>query len=339
MRSTVVVTVAILGAVVSGTAPALAQQEQFQTYCVPSDPGLEELSGMTFVDGVLYAIGDSGTDHRLAVLDENCDVERWSAVPVDPYDVEDLASFGGDLWLADVGDNQLRRDTVALTRMDRTTGDGELHRLVYPDGPHDAEALLIEPGGRPIVVTKELTGVSGIYAPVGGLSVDDLPSPGPSPLEKLGEIAFERTATEGGPPFVTGSILATGGAVAGDGTVAAVRTYTDVYVFSVVDGDVAQALTGDPTVVALPARPQGEAVSFLTDGSLVVASESAGGSLPPVDKLSGAASLVQPPPAAEAAESPRTSQGGRWPIGALAAAGVLAIVSLFYTVGRARGRN
>ncbi len=351
MRSSAHVAVGVLGVGVLGpgvlgllgVAPVGAQpnvrDEQFGTYCTPSDPGLEELSGLTFVDGTLYAIGDSGTDHRVAVLDESCGVARWLDVPVDPYDVEDLASYDGDLWLADVGDNQQRRETVALTRMDPVSGQGELHRLVYPDGPHDAETLLIEPGGRPIVVTKELSGVSGLYVPVDGTPVDELSSPGPTPLEKAGEIAFERTATEGGPAFVTGSILATGGAVSGDGTVAAVRTYTDVYMFSVADGDVAQALTRDPTIVALPARPQGEALSFLRDGSLVVASEAAGGALPPVDILSGATSLVQPPPAAEAAESSRTSQGSRWPIGALAAAGVLAVVSLFYAFGRARGRD
>lgn len=324
----------------SVSAPAIAapvvQQEHFDTYCTPQDPGLEELSGLTSIDGVLYAIGDSGTDHRLAVLGDGCSVARWLDVPVDPYDVEDLSSYRGQLWLSDTGDNRARRDTVALTRMDPSTGEGELHRFTYPDGPHDAESLLIEPGGRPVIVTKEVSGVSGIYVPSGGESVDQLPSPGPTMLAKVGERAFDRTTTAGGPPFITGSILATGGAVSQDGSVAAVRTYNDLYLFSVVDGDVARALTGTPSIVALPAQPQGEAMTFDGDGNLLVASEAAGGPLPPIQILSGAQSSAPTPPATVPAES---SSGGRWPLGAIAVAGVLVLVSLAYTFGIARRRR
>lgn len=327
---------ALLLAPVTADAQPEIRQEQFETYCTPTDPGLEELSGLTVVDGVLYAIGDSGTDHRLAVLDETCAVTRWLDVPVDPYDVEDLASYDGELWLSDTGDNQARRETVAMTRMDPATGQGELHRLVYPDGPHDAETVLIESGGRPIIVTKELTGISGIYAPEGGSSVADLASPGPTPLVKLGELRFERTETPGGPPFITGSILATGGAVTADGSVAAVRTYNDVYLFPVVDGNVATALSGEPTVVALPPQPQGEAVAFDGDGNLLVASEAVGGLLPPIETLSDATSLVQKPPATDTTDSPSVP---RWRVGAMAVAGVLVLFSIAYTVRAARRRN
>ncbi|SNS25910.1 hypothetical protein [Rhodococcoides kyotonense] len=321
---------------VPATAEAEPEARQFDTLCVPSDPGLEELSGLTSVDGELYAIGDSGTDHRVAVLDSTCAVTRWLDVPVDPYDVEDLASYGGNLWLSDTGDNLRRRDTVALTRMNPETGQGELHRLTYPDGPQDAETLLIEPGGRPVIVTKEVSGVSGIYVPAGDESVDQLASPGPTPLKRLGERTFERTETPGGPPFITGSILATGGAVSADGNVAAVRTYTDVYLFAVPDGDVVAALDTDPVVVALPSQPQGEAVAFDDDGALLVASEAAGGMLPPIEILRGATTAVEPPPATASTE---TSSGGRWSFGAIAAAGVLALVSTVYAFGLARRRS
>lgn len=327
---------AVLLVPVPASAEAEVRNESFETYCAPTDPGLEELSGLTSIDNVLYAIGDSGTDRRLAVLGENCEVERWLDVPVDSYDVEDLASYGGQLWLSDTGDNQRRRDTVALTRMDPSTGEGELYRLTYPDGPHDAETLVIEPDGTPVIVTKEPSGVSGIYVPAARASVTDLSSPGPTALEKVGELPFERTDTVGGPPFITGSILATGGAVSVDGTVAAVRTYTDVYLFPVVAGDVVAALRGDPTVIALPAQPQGEAVAFDHDGGLLVASEAAEGSLPPIEKLAAATLLVEPPPAAVSTE---TSSGGRWSLGAMAAAGALLLVSIFYTFGMARRRS
>lgn len=102
------VAVAVAALTVGAGAPTAqarpeVRQEPSDTYCTPTDQALEELSGMAFVDGVLYAIGDSGTDHRVAVLDDGCAVTRWLDVPVDPYDVEDMASYDGDLWLSDTG--------------------------------------------------------------------------------------------------------------------------------------------------------------------------------------------------------------------------------------------
>jgi hypothetical protein len=338
----------VLVAAVLAAGPATAEPGtvRFETLCTPSDPGLEELSGLTVIDGVTYAIGDGGTDHRLAVLDGQCAVSRWLDVPVDPFDVEDLGSYGGDLWLSDTGDNQRRRPTVALTRMTPSDGQGELYRLVYPDGPHDAETLLIEPGGRPVIITKDATGMSGIYVPEGDRSVSELASPGPTPLEKVGELAFTPTTTPGGPPIIVGSILATGGAVSIDGSVAAVRTYNDVYLFPIEDGDVVEALTGEPVVVAVPDQRQGEALAFDADGNLLLASEAAGGPMPPILVLEDATSLVRSDSAAVG--EPNTSEAttelegpsdSRWTLGALAVAAVLILGSIAYAVRSALRRR
>ncbi|WP_241260183.1 hypothetical protein [Rhodococcus sp. KRD197] len=348
MRSPALVVPAVLVAAVLAAGPATAEPgtARFETLCTPSDPGLEELSGLTVIDGVTYAIGDGGTDHRLAVLDGQCAVSRWLDVPVDPFDVEDLGSYSGDLWLSDTGDNQRLRPTVALTRMTPSDGQGELYRLVYPDGPHDAETLLIEPGGRPVIITKDATGVSGIYVPEGDRSVSELASPGPTPLEKVGELAFTPTTTPGGPPIIVGSILATGGAVSIDGSVAAVRTYNDVYLFPIEDGDVVEALTGEPVVVAVPDQPQGEALAFDADGNLLLASEAAGGPMPPILVLEDATSLVRSDSAAVG--EPNTSEAttelegpsdSRWTLGALAVAAVLILGSIAYAVRSALRRR
>ncbi|MGB7383850.1 MAG: hypothetical protein WA927_11565 [Rhodococcus sp. (in: high G+C Gram-positive bacteria)] len=348
MRSPALVVPAVLVAAVLAAGPATAEPgtARFETLCTPSDPGLEELSGLTVIDGVTYAIGDGGTDHRLAVLDGQCAVSRWLDVPVDPFDVEDLGSYGGDLWLSDTGDNQRRRPTVALTRMTPSDGQGELYRLVYPDGPHDAETLLIEPGGRPVIITKDATGMSGIYVPEGDRSVSELASSGPTPLEKVGELAFTPTTTPGGPPIIVGSILATGGAVSIDGSVAAVRTYNDVYLFPIEDGDVVEALTGEPVVVAVPDQPQGEALAFDADGNLLLASEAAGGPMPPILVLEDATSLVRSDSAAVG--EPNTSEAttelegpsdSRWTLGALAVAAVLVLGSIAYAVRSALRRR
>lgn len=299
------------------TSPIALASPVFEGLCTPTDSGLEELSGLAVSDGDLYAVGDSGADHQVAVLDGDCGVRRWLPVPVDPRDVEDLAvGPDGRLWLADLGDNGRQRETVALISMGRDGGAaGTLRRLSYPDGPHDGEALLLGPDGVPVIVTKELLGRAGIYVPSGGATVDGLDEPGPSPLVKVGTVAIDVTETSGGPIAGINLPAITGGAVSADGAVAALRTYTDVYLYPVGAGGVAEALAGKPVRIPLPDQPQGEAIAFTADGDLLAGSEAAGGVLPPIMVLRGAAALAGPAKAAgpASAASPGNLAGGAEP--------------------------
>lgn len=313
---------------------------RFETVCTPTDPALAELSGLTAVGDRIYAVGDSGSDGAVAVLDDQCRVQRWLPVPVDPYDVEDLGSRpGGALWLADTGDNDHRRQTVALISMDPDSGAGTLHRLAYPDGVHDAEALLIQRDGTPLIVTKALFGPAAVYRPSQGRGVDELDSPGPTPLGLVGRLVPAGSAAG---PLSTGMV--TGAAVSADGTVAAVRTYTDVYLYHAPDGDLATALTsGAPARrVALPAQPQGEAVAFTDRGDLLVASEANDGPLPPIQVLRDAVGSVADDTVTDdvitdAAVAEQDS-GTRptWAVPAVTAAGIVVFVIGAVAVGRAR---
>ncbi|AQA22930.1 putative membrane protein [Rhodococcus sp. MTM3W5.2] len=269
-----------------------ASDARFETLCTPTDPGLAEISGLVSTGETIYAIGDSGTDDEVWVLDNQCQVTGTVAVPPTPVDVEDMAMAGGRLWLSDTGDNTKVRQQVSLTGLDPVTGAGAMHLLTYPDGPHDAETLLVGHDGRPVIVTKEILAASGIYRPAGGATLDQL-GPGPAPLQRIGQIAYAPTDTPGSPMPVAGSILVTGGAVSADGRVVAVRTYTDVYLYPAPDGDIAAALTGaTPVRVPMPDQPQGEAIAFTPDGDLLSASEANGGPLPPIQVLRGATGLV-----------------------------------------------
>lgn len=286
---------------------------RFETLCTPTDPGLAEISGLVSTGGTMYAIGDSGTDDEVWVLDDQCQVTGTVSVPPTPFDVEDMAMAGGRLWLADTGDNTKVRQQVSLTDLDPVTGAGARHLLTYPDGPHDAETLLVGRDGRPVIVTKEILAASGIYRPAGGATLDQL-GPGPAPLQRIGQIAYAPTDTPGSPMPVAGSILVTGGAVSADGRVVAVRTYTDVYLYPAPDGDVAAALTGaTPVRVPMPNQPQGEAIAFTPDGDLLSASEANGGPLPPIQILRGATGLVDlpapPPPVVAAAQADSGATG------------------------------
>lgn len=295
--------------------------------CTVSDPRLAEVSGLAVDGEQLVMVNDGGTSLEVFVLDRSCRGQSVITSPPDPYDVEDLArAADGTLWLADTGDNNRDRDTVALHAL-REDGQSVLFRFTYPDGSHDAEALLLDPTGRPFIITKEPLGPAGIYTPSAAPS-----SSAPTALEWVGELRFTPTGTPGGPLGEIGQVLITGAAASPDGAFVVVRTYTDAYVYAVPDGDVLAALGGEPVRVALPATPQGEAIAFGSNGrDLLVTSEGTPFDvtlLPAAAPTTGATSTGSP----SAGADEQTSTGVD-----LAIAGVLAAVLVgLYEVLRRR---
>ncbi|MCP2256788.1 hypothetical protein LX15_000471 [Streptoalloteichus tenebrarius] len=271
--------------------------------CQVRDPRVAELSGLASDGSNWYAVPDGGSQIQIFVLARDCAVRRVITAPVDPYDVEDMArAADGTFWLADTGDNRRQRETVALHAVS-PNGRAVLHRLTYPDGPHDAEALLLDRAGVPHLVTKEPLGGSAVYRPAGPLA-----APGPTALEKVATVRLGPTDTKGGPVAGFGSVLVTGGAVSADGTVVALRTYTDAYLFSAPDGDVVAALGREPVRVPLPDEPQGEALAFEPDGTLLAGGEFGDrGSSAPMRAIPGATRLVAPstPSASAAGKTPQ----------------------------------
>ncbi|MGZ4508323.1 MAG: hypothetical protein ACXVX0_13840 [Blastococcus sp.] len=248
------------------TAPPVAG---VTTRCQITDPRLPELSGLVVVGNRMLAMNDGGDHVTVYLLDGACHVVEVHGAPIDPYDPEDMAvGHDGTVWLADTGDNRVNRATVALLALhpDGSTG---VFRLTYPDGPHDAEALLLAPDGTPFIVTKEVLGSSGVYRPVKPLAKGATVG-----LGKVSTVTLTLTGTPGGPVGRAGQLMITGGAVSADGHSLALRTYTDAYVWPLSGSDVVGALSTPAVRVALPPSPQGEAISFSADGKqLVVASE------------------------------------------------------------------
>jgi hypothetical protein len=272
--------------VVGGSASADPRET-----CALSDRRLAETSGLAWSPEGLLTVDDSGNLSTVYRLDARCAVVGTRAVPTPGRDVEDLARAGdGTLWLSDTGDNDRARATVAVLRL--PPGGGErVTRLVYPDGPHDAESLLLPADGRPVIVTKDLGGRSGVYTTDASLP----PGPGPVPLRRAGTVVVPPTSTLGGPtPF--GGGLYTGGAMSADGRVAALRTYTDAWLYPIADpgsaDGVVAALGTEPVRVPLPGEPQGEAITFAPDGALFSAGESPEGTRATVRVVPGAAGLV-----------------------------------------------
>jgi hypothetical protein len=280
------------GLVLGAAVPAAAEVAGPAPLCQISDPRLAELSGLVIVADGTLAMNDGGEELAVYLLDAACQVVDAHTAPVDPYDPEDMAvAADGTIWLADTGDNNATRATVALLalRPDGTTG---VFRLTYPDGPHDAEALLLAPDGTPYVVTKEVLGASGVYSPSAPL-VDG----GTVVLAKVAAVNMTLTGTPGGPVGRAGQLLVTGGAVSVDGRHLALRTYTDAYVWPLAGSDVVGALAADPVTIPLPDSPQGEAISFAADGaSLLVGSEGSPSDLTQVPLDPGLVAAAAPAP-------------------------------------------
>ncbi len=304
-------------------APASGAAGTGTTACTITDPRLAELSGLVVVGRSMFAIADGGDDLSVLVLDDSCAVTDVRTAPVDPYDPEDLAVSGdGTLWVADTGDNGGNRPTVALHAL-RADGSASLYRLTYPDGPHDAEALLLAPDGTPYLVSKEVLGASRVYRPAA-----ELEAGGTVPLEQVAAVNLTLTGTPGGPVGRAGQLMVTGGAVSRDGRLIALRTYTDAYLWPLTGSDVPAALRAEPIRIPLPEAPQGEAISFGTDDrDVVIASE---GSPNAVVRVSTEQPLE---PATQEQAAPDTPDGfldgGRSPI----VSGLLAVAVATLLVG------
>ena len=136
---------------------------------------LPEASGIAVsrrVPGRLWAHNDSGQptlvalDARGAVTGRlqisGAKVEDWEAIAVGP------CGSNSCIYVADIGDNDANRQRVTIYRVpEPAAGEqsaaAEVVHASYPDGAHDAEALLATPEGNLFIVTKGETGPVGLY--------------------------------------------------------------------------------------------------------------------------------------------------------------------------------
>lgn len=216
---------------------------------------------------VWYTHNDSGTGPIFFAFDEKGKVlGRYKVEGAEAYDWEDMSSARVDgedyLYFGDIGDNMLRRKEITVYRVrepQSSAGDVPLDRaitLTYPDGPHNAEALIVDPSSGAIcVVTKTASKATEVFvAPAEG-----------GELRRIGSIDV------GG--FINESRKVTGAALSPDGGFVAVRTYMAAYEFSVTDGFESWP-KAKPLKIKTNLDFQGEAIAYARDGkSLWTSSE------------------------------------------------------------------
>jgi hypothetical protein len=273
-------TIAAVGALALALSAPAAAAATGEVVCTVDDPRAVELSGLVATPEGYVSVVDSQFDSDQVVivyLDQGCGVVRTVGYPTPPRDPEDLAvAPDGALWVADIGDNITateRRQTIALWRIPPDGGPALIHRLTYPDGPHDAEALLFAADGMPVVVTKELGDTSYLYQATQPLEPG---TPQGVPMQLVGE--FHPVITDPTDLGAVAEAMVTGAAMSPDRTLVALRTYTAAYEWDVPGGDIVQAITtGEPRITPLPDEPQGEAIAYTMDGqSLLTLSDVAG---------------------------------------------------------------
>ena len=165
-----------------------------EVVCALRDPEIVESSGLVVQDGWLVTVNDSGDVGRVFVVDPETGQTIGTTTWGEQQDVEALAP-GGDtyagafeVWVGDIGDNDAERESISVRpvpvdRGDHTLDAGSTYTLVYPDGPHDAEALLVVPAtGRLLVATKEVLG-GVLYAAPEQLNPEQ-----PNPLQPVADV-------------------------------------------------------------------------------------------------------------------------------------------------------
>ncbi len=232
-----------------------------------TDPDLIEVSGIAIgSEGVVWAHNDSGSVPRLWALDVSGAVLQTVAISARNIDWEDISIGPGPdgatyLYLADIGDNLRRRASVTIHRFVEPGSSDDRAEVVeslsvtYPGGPVDAEAFFVDPGtGDSFIVTTTPTGRSIVLRlPAGAWS---------QPSTEAQQVA---TVDLGALSLVTA------GSISPDGSLIALRTYLDVWLWERRAGEtVADALRGVPCRAPAAAEPQGEALGFDGTGYLTI---------------------------------------------------------------------
>lgn len=262
-----------------------------QTYGPPLIVGslknraIVESSGLTasrLTPGVYWTHNDSGDGPYIFAFNARGDsLGVWRVAGADARDWEDIAAGPGPqagksyLYVGDIGDNNGVRSEIIVYRIPeplltpadatltkakaKVTDPGEVIRLRYPDGKHDAEALLIHPqSGNLYVVTKVLLGDPGVYEASAPLTT--------------GPVTTMKRVTSLKVPSLLGGVI-TGGTISPDGRRVALCDYFQAYELVLPRGSTAfdDIWRQGFASIDLGRRTQGEAIAYRMDGKALLA--------------------------------------------------------------------
>jgi len=231
-------------------------------------PDLQEISGLVAsrqYPGFFWVHNDSGDQARIFLIDKTaqlrltCHLEGVTAI-----DCEEIAWVTLDgknlLILADIGDNKANRSHITLYVLEEPEFDERAlqvnisHsairqiKLTYPNGAKDAEALIVDPISKKLILFSKREFRSGIYT----ADFKEALQHTHARLRKEGELDFN---------FVTAADISM------DGQQLLIKNLLDVYYWKLDSRRGWPASLRQP-YVKLPyhAEPQGEAIGFDSNG-------------------------------------------------------------------------
>ncbi len=270
---------------------AIAPFEPAQLEALITDPSLDEISGIASsrrADHRYWVHDDSPRPAELQAIDEKgTSLARVRIEGVKAIDWEDIASYtlDGKPWLliGDIGDNGgVRKEysLIAIEEPELSVGVASASakpnwqlRFRYPDGPHDCEAMAVDPIKREIFLINKHAPLAVYSLPLGPptgkqvvlvakklAALDSIPQPTAS------ERAVRFPAARfGGSP--------TGMDIDASGRRAIVLTYRDIWLFGRRPNETwEKAFARKPQRFPLPPVAQAEAVGFDRQGQSVMVS-------------------------------------------------------------------
>ena len=243
------------------------------------DKALNEISGLGFGRAnadTLWVHNDSGDSARLFAIDlEGTRRATLNLSKARADDWEDIALVsaptdgGGIIYIGDIGDNRSKRTSVTVYRLEEPSLDDvetgadlqteayEQFELVYEDGAHNAEALMVDPRtNQLLVLTKTEKGTTALYATESALD------------KKTVETLYLQTTVDLTGLNIKGFRMVTAADISADGAWMLVRTYNDAYIWPrPADGTYAEWLATTPCELPVEAERQGEAITFSADGT------------------------------------------------------------------------
>lgn len=237
---------------------------------------LEEASGIAdsrLNAGMLWVQEDSGNPPELSLLSHQGAFVK--SIPVKAAvntDWEDIALAGGPdpvlsyLYIADIGDNDQKRENINILRAPEVAATAteinvETFPVKYEDGPHDAEAIIVEPGSLDIYIITKRDARSGVYVVRYPYTTATF-----NVAVKAAELPYSGV--------VSTAIQSDGGAVA-------VKDYLSIRLYNRLPGEKISAVLSKPfTSLPYQVEQQGEAICFTNDGKYYFTlSEKTGGTV------------------------------------------------------------
>lgn len=230
--------------------------------------------------GLLWTMNDSGGDPMLFLTDTAGRALGAYLIPqAKNVDWEALGrgrcGEGECLYIGDTGDNPERRRSVMLYRLpepapgmprkDVTAGAAASLQVEYPDRPHDAEAMYVEPDGAVVLVSKGRSG---------GILAFRIPA---SAWRGNGVARAVRLDSLPIPASLRSGRVVTDAAISRDGKRVVLRTYRELWFFTRAADGRLHLDPSRPVCDAAALHRLGEAVDWWDEETLVLTSERGGG--------------------------------------------------------------